>query len=293
MENMVAKCPLCESQNAELHLQLKDYFLSKEDFEIYRCQNCGLLYTWPRPADDIIEKYYKSEDYLSHNEKKKGLIPFIYNCVKRVNVANKFRMATKGVQGQRMLDFGCGVGDFLHFAQQKGYEVTGSDVSEDARHFASEKLGKTVISPDDVFAMPDNSFDIITMWHVLEHISDLKKQAALLDRLLADGGRLVIALPNYQSYDAQYYKDKWAAYDVPRHLNHFNQKTLETVFAGTKLHIISVRPLKWDAYYISMMSEGYIGSGNAFVKGILTGLKSNRAAHKSGQYSSMVYIFEK
>jgi len=286
-------CPFCESAAADLHLQLKDYFLSKEDFEIYRCQQCGLLYTWPRPADDVIGNYYKSEDYLSHNESKKGLIPFIYNQVKRVNVANKFKIATQGVEGLRLLDFGCGVGDFLHFAQQKGYDISGADVSADARQFSTAKLGKKIMRPDEVFALPDASFDIITMWHVLEHISNLKRQVSELNRLLANGGRLIVALPNYQSYDAQYYKDKWAAYDVPRHLNHFNQATLEKIFSSTPLRLVSVKPLKWDAYYISMMSEGYAGSGNAFLNGILTGFKSNHAARKSGQYSSLVYVFER
>jgi len=192
-----------------------------------------------------------------------------------------------------LLDFGCGVGDFLHFAQQKGYETTGADVSSDARQFASQKLGQKILSPDEAFALSDGSFDIITMWHVLEHISDLKRQVAELNRLLADGGRLVIALPNYQSYDAQYYKDKWAAYDVPRHLNHFSRQALEKIFSGTPLRLVRVEALKWDAYYISMMSEGYAGHSGAFLKGVLTGLKSNCAARKSGQYSSMVYIFER
>ena len=290
---MTQICPFCQSESKDLYLKLKDYFLTQEDFEIYRCPHCGLLFTWPRPDDNVIGNYYKSDDYLSHNESKKGLIPFIYNRVKRVNIKNKFAIATTATKGKRMLDFGCGVGDFIFYAKQHGYEVSATDVSPNARMAAAKKLGTDIPSPEQVFAMPNQYFDIITMWHVLEHISDLRTQIFHLDRLLAPEGRLVIALPDYLSYDAQYYQDKWAAYDVPRHLNHFDRNSLQNLFAGTQLKLIDTKPLKWDAYYISMLSEKYRGSSNSFFKGIIQGYKSNRAARKSGEYSSMVYIFER
>ena len=290
---MLIECPLCGSKVAILHLKLKDYFLSKEDFEIYQCQSCGLLYTWPHLDDVTIERYYNSDNYLSYNENGKGMIPFIYNVVKRINIANKFRIATEDSQGRRLLDFGCGVGDFLCFAQRHGYDVMGSDVCSNVCLCASEKIRKPVVGPEDIFALPDKSFDIITMWHVLEHVSNLRRLAEQINRLLARNGRLVVALPNYQSYDALHYKDKWAAYDVPRHQSHFDQKSLKEVFAETELQVVGVHPLKWDAYYISIVSEGYAGHHNAFVKGILNGFKSNCNARKNGQYSSLIYIFEK
>lgn len=290
---MTPRCPYCQSETTDIHLKLKDYFLTQENFEIYRCQHCGLLFTWPRPDENVIGNYYKSDEYLSHNEHKKGLVPFIYNRVKRVNIENKFAIATANTKGKRMLDFGCGVGDFINFAKQHGYDVEATDVSEDARNAAAQKLGSPLPSPQKVFAMPDDSFDIITMWHVLEHIADLKSQVFHLDRLLSPEGRLVIALPDYLSYDAQHYKDKWAAYDVPRHLNHFDRKSLQNLFGETKLKLVDTKPLKWDAYYISMLSEKYRGASLSFVRGLIQGFKSNRAARKSGEYSSMVYIFER
>ena len=289
---MSTKCPFCESENTKSYLKLKDYFLSQEDFEIVECDNCKLLFTTPRPDKSVIGNYYKSEDYLSHNEHKKGLVPWIYNQVKRVNIRNKYKIAGKGLTNATFLDFGCGVGDFLHYAQQKGCDIMGCDMSEDARRFASEKLGKTVVTPEEIFALPHSTFDVITMWHVLEHIDNLHFQTEQLHRLLKDDGRLVIAVPNYKSYDAQYYKDKWAAYDVPRHLNHFHKESLENIFAGF-FELDAIHPLKWDAFYISMMSENYRGKGNSFIKGILTGWKSNRKAHKTGEYSSLVYVFHK
>ena len=289
---MSTKCPFCESENTKSYLKLKDYFLSQEDFEILECDDCKLLFTTPRPDASVIGNYYKSEDYLSHNEHKKGLVPWIYNQVKKVNIQNKYKIACKGFTEAKLLDFGCGVGDFLHYAQQNGCEITGCDMSEDARKYASEKLGKTIVSPDEIFALPHSTFDVITMWHVLEHIDNLKFQTEQLHRLLKDNGRLVIAVPNYMSYDAQYYKDKWAAYDVPRHLNHFHKESLQNIFAGS-FELETIHPMKWDAFYISMMSEKYIGKGNSFIKGILTGWKSNRKARKTGEFSSLIYVFHK
>lgn len=288
---MSTNCPFCESENTRSYLKLKDYFLSQEDFEIMECDNCKLLFTTPRPDPSIIGKYYKSEDYLSHNEHKKGLVPFIYNQVKKVNIRNKFRICGTHTK-PHLLDFGCGVGDFLHYAQKNGCEVMGCDMSDDARRFASEKLGKNVVTPEEIFALPHSTFDIITMWHVLEHIDNLRFQVEQLHRLLKDNGRLVIAVPNYKSYDAEHYKDKWAAYDVPRHLNHFHKESLQNIFAGY-FELDKIHPLKWDAYYISMMSENFVGHGNSFIKGLLTGWKSNRKARKTGDYSSLVYVFHK
>lgn len=289
---MSVKCPFCESENTRSYLKLKDYFLSQEDFEIFECDNCKLLFTSPRPDQSVIGKYYKSEDYLSHNEHKKGLVPWIYNQVKKVNIRNKYKIACRGTDKSNLLDFGCGVGDFLHYAQQKGCDVMGCDLSEDARKIATAKLGKTIVTPEEIFTLPHSTFDIITMWHVLEHIDDLRFQVEQLHRLLKDNGRLVIAVPNYMSYDAQYYKDKWAAYDVPRHLNHFHKESLQNIFAGN-FELEKIHPMRWDAYYISMMSENYIGKGNSFIKGICTGFKSNRKARRTGDYSSLIYVFHK
>ena len=286
------KCPWCGSEKAQINLWLKDEFLTKEDFHICECLNCGLQYTMPRPSKEKIGAYYKSEDYLSHNEHKKGIVPWIYNQVKKINIRNKYTIACGNYTKPSILDFGCGVGDFLHFAQQNGCEIMGCDMSEDARKFASEKLGKTVVTPEEIFALPHSTFDVITMWHVLEHIDNLRFQVEQLHRLIKDNGRLVIAVPNYKSYDAQYYKDKWAAYDVPRHLNHFHKESLQNVMAGS-FELEEIHPMKWDAFYISMMSEKYIGKGSSFIKGLLTGWKSNRKARKTGDYSSLIYVFRK
>lgn len=289
MEN---KCPWCNSENNHQFLKLKDYFLTQEEFEIIECENCKLLFTTPFPTPDKIGSYYKSEDYLSHNDEKKGLFAKIYNSVKKINIKNKFKIAiSRQLSAVSLLDIGCGVGDFLLYAKEKGCDITGIEPNDDARKIAEKKLNCKILSPEELQNIPDNSFDVVTMWHVLEHVADLKTEIHHLQRILRKDGRLIVALPNHKSYDAEYYKDKWAAYDVPRHLNHFSQTSIRNIFKETKLQLIDTKPLKWDSFYISMLSEQYMNKKNSFIKGLLTGWKSNRKAKKSGEWSSLVYIF--
>lgn len=294
---MANKCPWCNSEKNSKFLELKDYFLTQEDFTIFECNECKLLFTSPCPSQDKIGDYYKSEDYLSHNESKKGIVPAIYNFVKKINIKNKFNIAINcqlpTANCQSILDIGCGVGDFLNYAKERNCKITGIEPSEDARKIAEKKLNTKIFSPEELQNLPDESFDIVTMWHVLEHVADLKTEIYHLERIVKKNGKLVLALPNYKSFDAEYYKDKWAAYDVPRHLNHFSRTSIKNIFNETTLQIIDIKPLEWDSYYISMLSEQYLKHSNSFIKGILTGCKSNRKARKSGEYSSLVYIFNK
>ena len=292
---MANRCPWCNSENNSKFLELKDYFLTQENFEILECNDCKLLFTTPCPAPDRIGDYYKSDDYLSHNESKKGIVPQIYNLVKKVNIKNKFNITVNGQQttDNSILDIGCGVGDFLNYAKEKGCDITGIEPSEDARKIAEEKLGTKIFSPEELQNIPNESFDIVTMWHVLEHVADLKTEIDHLERIVKKNGRLVLALPNYKSFDAEYYKDKWAAYDVPRHLNHFSRTSIKNIFNTTAFQLIDIKPLKWDSYYISMLSEQYLKHSNVLLKAMITGCKSNCKAIKSGEYSSLVYVFTK
>ena len=290
---MSNKCPWCQSEKAHLYLSLKDYFLTQEPFEIMVCEECGLLYTTPKPSDEKLGDYYKSDDYYSHQENKKGFIPRVYETVKSVNLKHKIAIATQGKEPGRLLDIGCGVGDFLHFAEQNGWQCTGAEPSEDASSIAKKRIKAEIMLPKDLEKLPDESFDVITMWHVLEHVSDLQWQVNQLNRLLKKGGRLVIALPNFRSYDAQYYKDKWAAYDVPRHLNHFSQDSIAKIFNINGLVNKPTQKLVWDAFYISFMSEKYRQKRLPLLRGIYRGMISNLKARKSGEWSSLVYVFEK
>lgn len=287
------KCPWCGSDKAQINLWLKDEFLSKEDFHICECLSCGLLYTMPRPSKDKIGAYYKSEEYYSHQENKKGFIPKVYEAVKKVNLKYKYKLATYGINQGKLLDIGCGVGDFLHTAEEHEWDCTGVEPSEDAKFIARKRIRANVITSDEMEQIPDVTFDLITMWHVLEHVDDLKWQVDQLERLVKPQGRIVIAVPNYKSYDAQFYKELWAAYDVPRHLSHFNKTTLTKIFKSKGLELIKTEKLIWDAYYISYMSEQYKHHSLPLLKGAFRGLVSNMKARRSGEWSSMVYIFER
>lgn len=287
------KCPWCGSDKAQINLWLRDEFLTKEDFHICECLNCGLLYTMPRPSKDMIGAYYKSEEYYSHQENKKGFIPKVYEAVKKTNLKHKYKLATSGLTVGKVLDIGCGVGDFLHTAEMHGWECTGVEPSEDARVIAQKRMHGRIISSEDLENIPEGYFDLITMWHVLEHVDDLKWQVEQLRRLIKPKGRIVIALPNYKSYDGQYYKELWAAYDVPRHLNHFSKTTLTKIFKASGLELVKMDKLRWDAYYISYMSEQYKLHSLPLVRGAYRGWISNCKARRSGEWSSLVYVFEK
>lgn len=284
-------CPWCGSPTENSYLDVKDYFLSKEDFKIFSCPQCGLLFTSPRPAPDVIGKYYQSEAYYSHQQNNKGFIPKIYEFVKSFNVKNKTNMAIGGLPQGRLLDIGCGVGDFLVSVKKHGWEVDGIEPSTDAKTIAKTRLGFVPKDPSAYSSLDDQSFDVITMWHVLEHIDDLHFQTSQLVRLLKPGGRLVIALPNFQSFDCQYYKNVWAAWDVPRHLNHFSPDTLRSIITSVGFQYVDTHRLKWDAYYISLMSERFLNHRLPLLRGAWVGLRSNIKARHSGMYSSLVYRF--
>lgn len=293
MVDMNDKCPWCQSEKAHKHLSLKDYFLTQEPFEIMVCEACGLLYTSPRPSAEKIGDYYKSDSYYSHQENKSGFIPRVYEAVKTVNLRNKLSIATGGMHRGKLLDIGCGVGDFIYQAEEKGWQCVGAEPSEDAARIAKSRIKADIIDPKEIERIPDGTFDVITMWHVLEHVDDLRWQVLQLNRLLKEGGRLVIALPNFRSYDAGYYQDKWAAYDVPRHLNHFSSDFMYKQLQINNIKLNSVKKMFWDSFYISYMSEKYRHKSLPLLRGAFRGAVSNLSAMRSGEWSSLVYVFEK
>ena len=290
---MKKTCPWCDSEKTQIHLWVKDLFLTNEAFEIHECLKCGLLFTEPRPKPEEIGKYYQSEEYYSHQENKKGLIPRIYEIVKGFNLKKKYNLATKGLKPGKVLDIGCGVADFLKTMEKNNWICTGIEPSENAKEIARKRVKAELLEPKEISQLDDESFDLITMWHVLEHVDNLKEEIHQLQRLLKKGGRLVLALPNYKSADAQYYREYWAAYDVPRHLNHFCRESINNIFKTSKLKLKGTDKLVWDAYYISYMSEKYKNHTLLLAKGILKGWQSNLKAKKNGEWSSLVYILER
>lgn len=288
---MTYKCPWCGSEETQQYLSLKDYFLTFENFEIYECRQCKLKFTVPVPQE--LGHYYKSEKYLSHSDKRNGLFAKIYNIVKKKNIKNKYKYSCGDLKVGNVLDIGCGVGDYLNYCKSKGWNIAGVEPDADARKISENKLNVNILRPNDLSQIPDNSFDVVTMWHVLEHVENLHEEIRQLERIVKNGGRLVIALPNHNSFDAQFYGEFWAAYDVPRHLMHFSKECIKNIFKSTSFELKNIKGMKWDSYYISILSEKYANHHWPFFRGLKMGLTSNIKAKKNEEYSSLIYVFEK
>lgn len=282
-------CMVCGTDQLTLFNSCKDHFLTKEDFSLWQCQSCLTLTTWPQPSHENIFNYYASEEYVSHNDTKKGFINRLYHLVKTRSLQNKIKLVKPLLKDHALLDYGCGTGDFLLACVDKKIAVKGVEPDKGAKSIAVKK-GIDVMAPDDLIHSK-NHFGVITLWHVLEHTYNPAKTVEDLKSHLVDGGSLIIAVPNYQSSDAVYYKDKWAAYDVPRHLFHFSEKSIQKLAAITGMTLVATKPMIFDSFYVSMLSEKY--SGGNMLSGVLRGLISNLSALKTQQYSSMIYILRK
>ena len=290
---VLSNCPVCGHPFFSEFLKSKDYFLNKDEFTIVICKNCGLRFTNPRPDESEVLKYYESNEYISHNVQKQNLVNIIYRLVRTFAIRRKFLLVKRYCNGKTLLDIGCGTGEFIAYCSKKGFTTTGVEPNENARKFAVDSLHQNV-KPESFFnEIYPGGFDIITLWHVLEHIHDLNGRMERIAALLKPSGTLIIAVPNSNSRDASYYQDFWAAYDLPRHLFHFTPDTLNKVAVKHGFIIKEILPLKFDAYYISLISEKYKYGHENYFRAILNGIKSNRSASKNEKnYSSLIYILK-
>ena len=286
-------CPVCSNKELKPYLQLKDYFLTLEKFELLRCNQCGLLVTNPYPDKENAFAYYESKNYLSHQSKKFGFLAFLYSFSKKYTMRYKYKIATKGISKGKVLDIGCGIGDFLKQCKNKNWEINGIEPVNDAAAIAENKLRQKIFKPEYLPELNNRAYDLITFWHVLEHLHDLHQQLVQIKRVLKPTGRLVIALPNYESNDAIHYQEYWAAYDVPRHIFHFNQKALNLLLTNHGFVPEKQYPLYLDAYYVAVLSEKYKGRRGItlYLAAFLQATISNLKALNSGKYSSIVYVF--
>jgi SAM-dependent methyltransferase len=290
MLQQITNCPVCKGTDFAPFLTCKDYTVSQESFNIVSCKGCIFKFTNPRPSDSEIGKYYKSEDYVSHSDTKKGLVNRLYHMVRARTLKQKLGLISSYVSRGTILDYGCGTGMFLKTCADAGWKSFGFEPDSDARKLAEGK-GLTVANTKETLS--SNKYDIISLWHVLEHVTDLDPTLEFFSKTITDKGRLIIAVPNYTSADAKHYKEFWAGYDVPRHIYHFEINTLKKLLGNYGFSLEETRPMKFDSYYVSMLSEKYkTGSMNYFTA-FLNGLKSNLAAKDSSQYSSVIYIFKK
>jgi 2-polyprenyl-3-methyl-5-hydroxy-6-metoxy-1,4-benzoquinol methylase len=275
-------------KNPTNYTTVKDHSVSGETFQLVLDYDLQLLKTTPQPLLENLGRYYESDDYISHTDGKRSLFEKLYHTVKQKSLRDKIKLihGFKPSKGN-LLDIGAGTGDFLVEAKKSGWAITGVEPSAKAKGIAQ---AKGVNFSDNLDAIANQSLDVITMWHVLEHVPDVEKQIADLKRILKPDGVLIVAVPNYKSYDAQHYGAYWAAYDVPRHLWHFSKTSIEKLFFAQQMELVKVLPMKFDSFYVSLLSEKYKTGKMNFVSGFLTGLKSNLKAKQSLEYSSHIYV---
>jgi len=276
--------------NKKHFLTVKDHSVSKEIFDLYQDETLDMLITHPQPSLETLGKYYESEDYISHTDNKRSLFEKAYHFVKQIALKNKLDLINSFQPNKgRILDIGAGTGDFLLTAQENGWQTTGVEPSPRAKGIA---IKKGISFVEDTKELESHSFDTITMWHVLEHVPDLDAQIKELKRLLKQNGTLIVAVPNYKSFDAKHYGAFWAAYDVPIHFWHFSKKAIELLFVKEGMKLEKVLPMKFDSFYVSLLSEKYKSGKMNFVKAFFIGLQSNWKAKRNFEYSSHIYVIK-
>lgn len=287
-------CPVCQNNTFVEFLKVQDFTVSQEKFSIQECKNCGFKFTNPRPDLTQIGDYYKAESYISHTNTSKGLIAKLYHSVRKYTLKGKLNLINSLIPKKgKLLDVGCGTGMFLNVCREDGWKVNGIEPDGGARQIA-EEINKASIKTEILSSFKNETFDIITMWHVLEHVHLLNETVDWLKERLSENGYLIIAVPNHESKDAEIYREHWAAYDVPRHLYHFSQKSIKQLFEQKGFSLKETLPMKFDSFYVSMLSTKYQSGKINYIKAFLDGLKSNMSAgSNNGNYSSLIYIFKK
>ena len=286
-------CPVCYHKEYSKLLTVKDFTVSTENFEVVECTSCGFRYTGHPPTPDQIGRYYQSDAYISHTDSKKGIFNTIYQLIRKQAVASKRKLVTQYSYRQtgQLLDYGCGTGAFLVEMKSAGWLVQGMEPDPGAASRAAELTSSVISHPDQLASVPDKAFDVVTMWHVLEHVHDLHCTLDHVKRILKQGGILIVAVPNHTSFDARHYAADWAAYDVPRHLHHFSPDSLSKLMQMHSMKVKAIKPMWYDAFYVSLLSEKYKTGSMRLIPAVFTGIISNiNAIFKKGVCSSQIYI---
>ncbi len=286
-------CPLCENEQISQVLAAADYTVSHEIFEIWECSNCTFRFTQNIPFAEEIGRYYQSENYISHSDIASGFINKLYHQVRKRTLVQKKKLVQKmtGMTSGSILDVGCGTGAFLHTMKEAGWQVTGLEPDVAAARKAKELYGIDPLKSEKLYTLSPASYDAITLWHVLEHVHDLHGYMAKLKSLLKPGGKILIAVPNYTSYDAAKYQQFWAAYDVPRHLYHFSPASMKKLFLRHDLKLEKTIPMWFDSFYVSMLSEQYKnGKPNAFAGALTGGISNLKVLGDREKCSSVIYV---
>ena len=286
-------CPACHKNEISAEFNAKDNTVTPESFSIWSCSYCHTKFTQDVAGEKEIGKYYQSENYISHSDTKKGLVNFLYHKVRQFTLVGKRKLIyneTRNPKGNH-LDIGCGTGAFINTMKQSGWNVTGLEPDPSAAEKASDLYGIKPKPSEELFHLAESNYDAITMWHVLEHVHRLDDYVSQCKKLLKSTGVLIVAVPNHTSYDASFYKENWAAYDVPRHLYHFSPDGMSLLMQRHGMKVDKVKPMWFDSFYVSMLSEGYRYKKANLVRAFLVGFYANvKALFDSRKCSSVIYI---
>ena len=287
--NTIETCPICQSKKFTQEFSCIDKTVSRETFHISKCEDCAFLFTNNVPKKEELGKYYQSEEYISHTNSSEGLFNKLYKLIRFITLKQKVRLL--GKETGVLLEYGSGTGELLAACHEKGWKCTGVEPEEKARKKARKNHNLRLIDTAEKIDFCENSIDRIMMWHVLEHIPDLHETLSNFKRWLKKEGMMLIAVPNHKSWDAKYYQENWAAYDVPRHLYHFDKNSMKTLLNQHKLEIIKTRPMWFDAFYVAILSEKIKSGQKKIIKGGIFGLFSNlRALFTNREFSSQIFV---
>jgi 2-polyprenyl-3-methyl-5-hydroxy-6-metoxy-1,4-benzoquinol methylase len=290
-------CPICENPNSNIEIESLDFSLTKERFSILHCQQCSLRFTSPVPNQTEIGKYYKFSEYISHTDVKEGWMNQLYHKVRIKTLAQKTKWVQSLFTGHKghLLDIGAGTGAFVSAMKDKEWNVSGLEPDEATRKKAFETYGIQLQSIETIYQLPENEYEVISMWHVLEHVHELKPYLKQCYKSLKHNGRLIIAVPNYTSFDAKFYRKYWAAYDLPRHLYHFSPVAMNQLMDSLDFEIVQMKPMWYDSFYVSLLSEKYKESGKLgmLLAGVIGALSNLLAMSDNTKASSIIYEIKK
>ena len=284
-------CPLCKSSAIAEEKRVKDHSITGETFALWRCGACSFLFTQDPPVPAEAGRYYAGEEYISHSDNQEGLVNRLYHTARDFMLGQKHKLVDRVTNGKRLLDYGTGTGYFTDYMNRRGYQAEGIEIDEGARNYGREKFGITVHPPAALHdTLQPQSYDVITLWHVLEHLYDPQTYLDRFRALLVPGGRLIVAVPNHTSADAAAYGADWAAYDVPRHLWHFSPDTMRRLMRAADFTVDETHHMPLDPFYVSIMSQRY-KNGGGLVGGGLRGLRSFlTSAGNAERGSSVIYV---
>ena len=290
----VQNCPACGSMEFEKVLTASDYLVSSESFDIMECNDCSLRFTSPIPDRSQIGDYYESDKYISHAKRVTSIFDFVYKIVRKFTLRTKRKIVRRIAQKKSgtLLDIGCGTGNFLGIMKQSGWNIKGVEVNKETRKLAELNTDSVILDPTE-FLKSEQKYDVITLWHSLEHLHELEQYLNKISLSLNANGVVIIALPNYRSFDAEYYQHDWAAYDIPRHLYHFSFEAMIILMKKFKFELIQSKQMPFDPFYVSLLSEFSVRKKHNIIKALRVGWKSywqGRRDARSG--SSILYIFK-